>query len=97
MTRPVPRCDPALAPAELADRLPAEVVRLVLAVRGLYAGNFADCAEDLRRRRAGRPYLFRLDIDLSDDLAWLAALDAYEAVHGRGAIAAAVADPVPLV
>jgi hypothetical protein len=97
VTRPVPRCDPALAPAELAARLPDEVIRLVLAVRGLYAGSFADCAEDLRRRRAGRPYLFRLDLALPDDLAWLAALDAYEAVHGRGALAAVVADPVPLV
>ncbi|MFM2091384.1 MAG: hypothetical protein RLZZ127_1873 [Planctomycetota bacterium] len=97
MTARVLRCDPALAPAEQAARLPDGALRLVLAVKALYAGSFADCAEDLRRRRAGRPYLFRLDIDLPDDLAWLAALDAYEAVHGRGALAAAVGEPASLV
>ncbi len=75
--------DPALAPAVVFDQLDAGVQRLVIAVRSLYAGRWDDCAEDIRRRRAGRPYLFRLNLGLDDDLGWLHRLAAYETARGE--------------
>ncbi len=84
------RLDPALSPDQAAARLDPAVRDLVAVVASLYAGSWGDCAEDIRRRRAGRPYLFRIDLPLADELPWLGSLDAYERLHGRGCIAAAV-------
>ena len=84
--------DPALPPAVVLTGLPVGVRRLVAAVQTLYAGDWDDCAEDLRRRRAGKPYLFRLDPSISssangsgggDELAWLHRLRAYELARGE--------------
>ena len=81
--------DPALPPAVVLTGLPVGVRRLVAAVQTLYAGDWDDCAEDLRRRRAGKPYLFRLDPKISgpggagDELAWLHRLRAYELARGE--------------
>jgi hypothetical protein len=77
--------DPALPPVVLHG-LPVGVRRLVAAVQTLYAGDWDDCAEDLRRRRAGKPYLFRLDPSIhgsGDELAWLHRLRAYELARGE--------------
>lgn len=86
MNRPV-LPDPALEPQAVVDRLDPHVVRLVAQVQALYAGRWDDAAEDLRRRSAGRPYLFRLDLaGLSGNdeaLSWLARLAAYEAARGE--------------
>jgi hypothetical protein len=79
----VQQLDPALPPAEILRGLDAPVLRLVQAVKTLYAGNWDDCAEDIRRRRAGRPYLFKLQLGLDDDLDWLHRLQAYEAARGE--------------
>ena len=75
--------DPALPPAAVYARLDAAVQRLVVAVRTLYAGRWDDCAEDIRRRRAGRPYLYRLNLGLDDDLGWLHRLATYETARGE--------------
>jgi hypothetical protein len=77
--------DPALAPAVVLAGLPVAVRRLVAAVQTLYAGDWDDCAEDLRRRRAGKPYLFRINPALGgdDELAWLHRLRAYELARGE--------------
>ena len=80
--------DPALPPAVVLTGLPIGVRRLVAAVQTLYAGDWDDCAEDLRRRRAGKPYLFRLDPSIhssagGDELAWLHRLRAYELARGE--------------
>ena len=88
-----PRLDPALSPAEALARLDADGRALVDAVRELYAGSWADAIEDLRRRRAGRPYLFRIDLSRTDELPLLMALHAYEQVHGAGSLTA-VSEPV---
>lgn len=84
--------DPALAPAEALARLPGPVVRLVEVVAALYGGNLDDCAEDLRRRLAGRSYLYRFDIPDLDPLPWLHRLKTYETA--RGSRLAAALDPV---
>jgi len=75
--------DPALSPAQILASLDASARRLIVAVRTLYAGSWDDCAEDIRRRRAGRPYLFRLDLGLDDELQWVHRLALYESVRGE--------------
>jgi len=75
--------DPALSPGQVLAGLALEVRRLVAAVKVLYAGHWEDCAEDIRRRRAGKPYIFRLALDLQDELEWLHRLQAYEVARGE--------------
>lgn len=75
--------DPALPPTAIIAGLDPAVRRLVLAVRSLYQGSWDDCAEDIRRRRAGRPYLFRLDLGLDDELAWIHRFTTYESARGE--------------
>jgi hypothetical protein len=80
---PATHLDPALPPAEVFAGLPPEVQRLVAAVGALYHGRWDDCAEDVRRRRAGRPYLYRLNLGVDDDLGWLHRLATYEIARGE--------------
>jgi hypothetical protein len=75
--------DPALAPERILSQLPAEVRRLVIIVATLYGGSWDSCAEDVRRRQAGKPYLYRVDIPGVDALAWLHRLHAYETARGE--------------
>jgi hypothetical protein len=75
--------DAALAPREIFDQLDEPVQRLVVAVGTLYRGSWDDCAEDVRRRRAGRPYLYRLPTQVDDELGWLHRLSAYETARGE--------------
>lgn len=94
-----PALDPALSPTEVLAGLAAPVRQLVVAVQTLYGGHWEDCAEDIRRRHAGRPYCFRLDLPLQDELGWLSRLQAYEAARGEPfpppAGLTAAADPLP--
>lgn len=78
-----PHLDPALAPAAILAGLPAGVRRLVAMVADLYGGSWDACSEDIRRRRAGRPYLYRIDIPGVDELVWLHRLKTYEAARGE--------------
>lgn len=75
--------DPALPPAAALQRLPPGAQRLVTIVATLYDGSWDACAEDIRRRQAGRPYLYRIDIPGIDALAWLQRLQAYETARGE--------------
>jgi len=75
--------DPSLPPAMAFARLDSSVQRLVVAVQTLYGGSWDDCAEDVRRRQAGRPYLYRLRIELDDLIGWLEQLKIYEAARGE--------------
>jgi hypothetical protein len=79
----VHQLDPALPPAEVLAGLEPPVRRLVAAVKTLYAGSWDDCAEDIRRRRAGRPYLFKLALGLPDELDWIRRLQVYEEARGE--------------
>lgn len=75
--------DPALPPERVLAGLDPGARRLVRIVATLYGGSWDACAEDIRRRRAGRPYLYRIDLPGVDDLAWLARFQTYESVRGE--------------
>lgn len=76
--------DPARPPAAILAETPGGVRNLVVACQTLFAGDWDDLAEDLRRRQAGRPYLFRLDLGLAEDpLLWVHRLKAYETARGE--------------
>ncbi len=75
--------DVSLPPATVFARLEAGVQQLVVAAHTLYAGNWDDCAEDLRRRAGGQPYLYRLKLEIDDAPAWVARLKTYEQVRGE--------------
>jgi hypothetical protein len=75
--------DASLSPATVFAQLDAAVQRLVVATHTLYGGNWDDCAEDLRRREGGKPYLYRLKLELPDAPGWLARLKAYEQARGE--------------
>ncbi len=75
--------DPALPPDVALAGMPEAVGRLALIVATLYDGSWDDCAEDIRRRRAGKPYLYRIDLPGIDELAWLHRLKTYEDARGE--------------
>lgn len=74
--------DPALPPNMVLPQLPRPVQELVCVNQSLYAGNWSDLIEDLRRRQAGRPYLFKYTLDLDNILAWAQRLQQYEIARG---------------
>jgi hypothetical protein len=81
--------DASLPPATVFARLDAAVQQLVVTAHTLYGGNWDDCAEDLRRRSEGKPYLYRVKVEVDDAPGWLARLKAYEQARGeRFAVAA---------
>lgn len=75
--------DPALPPAAVLASLAEPVRRLVQVNTALYQGNWDDLAEDIRRRQAGKPYLFRHDFDEAEALAWARRINAYETARGE--------------
>jgi len=85
--------DTALAPRTVFDQLAPDVQQLVVANATLYNGQCDDLAEDVRRRQAGRPYLFKLDFEIDDILGWIGRLKNYETVRGE-AFANALRDAV---
>ena len=74
--------DPARAPEAIIADLEAEERELIAACAELYAGNWDDLAEDLRRRQSGQPYLFRLARDPGWVLGLAGRFKAYEAARG---------------
>lgn len=83
-----PELDPALTPAAVISGLAPPVRQLVRIVATLYAGSWDACAEDIRRRRAGRPYLYRAEVAGIDELDWIHRLKTYEAARGEPLAAA---------
>jgi hypothetical protein len=75
--------DAALSPRAVFDQLEPDAQQLVLANASLYGGCWDDLAEDLRRRRSGQPYLFKLAIDVDRALAWIEDLRRYERERGE--------------
>ena len=75
--------DPAIAPERILAEVPEGVRRLTTIVATLYAGSWDDCAEDLRRRQAGKPYLYRVDLPGVDVLTWIHRLKTYESARGE--------------
>lgn len=76
--------DIALPPEAVYRGLEPPVQKLVMTTHMLYGGRWDDCAEDIRRRQAGRPYLYRLQLNIDDPLSWLHCLKDYEAARGEG-------------
>ena len=75
--------DPSLTPAAVLADLAPEVRRLAQIVATLYGGSWDACAEDVRRRRSGQPYLYRIDLPGIDELEWIACMKTYEAARGE--------------
>jgi len=65
-----------------ADRLTREERMLVVLKRELYEGRWDDMVADLQARLEGRPYVFKLANRISDDLARIDRLRAFEETHG---------------
>lgn len=82
--------DASMTPAEAWNRLDEPVRQLVVAAQVLFGGDWDDLAEDVRRRIAGRPYLFRLELPIDEPLAWIARLKDYERARGER-----LADAIP--
>jgi hypothetical protein len=79
--------DPAIAPERILAEVPEGVRRLATIVNTLYGGSWDDCAEDLRRRQAGKPYLYRIDLPGLDVLTWIHRLKTYACVRGESLVA----------
>lgn len=84
--------DPAMTPRELLADLPEQARSLVHVVAEVYAGNWTDLIEDLRRRQAGQPYLFRLQLEPGTALAWATRFQAYESARGDRLVDALAAE-----
>ncbi len=82
--------DAALPALDVLSRLEPAVQELVIANRELFHDRWDDFAEDVRRRQAGKPYLFKLDLGVEDPLAWIVRLQAYEVARGER-----LADAIP--
>ena len=70
--------DPALAPERIVHDLDPQARRLLEACRSLSQGCWDDMAEDIRRRQAGRPYLFRVECEPGQALSWIDRFRAYD-------------------
>jgi hypothetical protein len=75
--------DASMSPQTVFAKLDAVVQQLIIACQTLYHGSWDDCAEDIRRRQAGQPYLYRLKINVDDVLGWLYSLKKYEQTRGE--------------
>jgi hypothetical protein len=75
--------DATRPPTAIFEQLPRPVQELVLTAQVLYAGHWDDFAEDVRRRKEGRPYLFKVDFDLDDVPGWIQRLRDYENARGE--------------
>lgn len=75
--------DPALPPDEVAARLDDTARSLLAANATLYGGRWDDFAEDLRRRQAGKPYLFAHATPVAEALGWIHRFRAYETARGE--------------
>ena len=62
--------------------LPSEEVQLVVLQEILYGGSWREMVDDLRARLAGKPFVFKLQSRIDDDLKRIEKLQAYEEEHG---------------
>ncbi len=80
--------DAALPVTAILEQGGQGVKDLITAKELLFAGSWDDLAEDVRRRQAGKPYLFRLTIEGGDELVWIHRLRTYEQARGESLAAA---------
>ncbi len=73
-------------PMELHDdffrSLPREELQLLVLRRVLYGGRWDEMEKDLIARRDGRPFIFKLQSRIDEDLKRIGRLRAYERQHG---------------
>ncbi|MBI4600546.1 MAG: hypothetical protein HY721_01160 [Planctomycetes bacterium] len=67
---------------EYFKALPREDIQLLAIREVLYEGSWFEMIEDLKARRDGKPYVFKLQITIDQDLHRIEALRAYEERHG---------------
>lgn len=79
--------DTALTPAALLTSLDADALVVLKLAKGLYDNSWSAMAEDLRRRQAGKPYLFRTQLDPATALVWVELFDNYERARGESVCA----------
>ncbi len=75
--------DAAMSPDAVIAALDPAVRRLVDINTTMYQGQWDDFEEDLRRRQAGRPYLFRMSDEPADVVQWVRRLRDYERARGE--------------
>ncbi len=75
--------DPALEPRAVLAPLRESVRQLVIVNTTMYQGEWDDFEEDIRRRQAGKPYVFRVDLEPREALAWVQGFRAYERASGK--------------
>jgi hypothetical protein len=80
---PAHHLDPVLSPHDVLGSLPEPVRRLAQVVATLYGGCCDAASDDVRRRHAKRPYLYRIDLDGLDVLDWLHRFKTYEIARGE--------------
>ncbi len=73
-------------PMELHDdflrSLPREELQLLVLRKVLYGGRWDEMEKDLIARRDGRPFIFKLQSRIDEDLKRIGRLRAYEEQHG---------------
>ena len=62
--------------------LSAEEEQLIIIRDFLYDGDWQEVIEDLRGRQQGKPYIFKLNSRIEEDLQRIAKLQQYEMTHG---------------
>lgn len=62
--------------------LTAEEEQLIIIRDFLYDGDWDEVVQDLRSRQQGRPFIFKLNTRIDEDLKRIEKLQSYERVHG---------------
>ena len=62
--------------------LPREEFQLLVLRKVLYGGRWEEMEKDLMARRDGRPFIFKLQTRIDEDLRRIGTLRAYEQEHG---------------
>ncbi len=76
--------DPRGAPGvhvEFVDSLAQEEKDLLVLRKILYEGSWDDMKRDLRSRRSGKPFIFKLNTRIDEDLERIEKLEDYEQQH----------------
>jgi hypothetical protein len=62
--------------------LPREDLQLLALCEILYEGSWEELVEDLKARKSGRPFVYKLQARIEEDLGRIDRLRAYEDQHG---------------
>lgn len=68
-------------PEEFFKSLPREDVQLLALREVLYEGSWEELVADLKARKEGKPYVYKLDSRINEDLQRIERLRTYESAH----------------